>query len=315
VNKKRLTLRFWQNLKITRSILLAAALSLFGPIPVFAAWSEQDSVVAPAVEITIAPGHWGEVRGADIRTLLSSVADTFMTYTGRPAVAPLRIRVAPRKGSPRVLYERGADGEYQVHLSARDQRWYQYAYQFSHELCHILSNFDHKNTHDSGEVVTGNQWFEESLCEAASLFTLQRLATSWEQQPPSRNWIGYAPAFAAYAQHLQDQQHRNLPGNMTLASWYQQHAASLQTTPYQRNKNEVVATQLLVLFEQDPMRWRAIRHLNPHSSSAEKAFADYLNDWQSACPEQEGGVVQQTRALFDIERHLPEAPSFLLTKN
>ncbi|MCP8689448.1 hypothetical protein [Marinobacterium sedimentorum] len=315
MNKKRLTLRFWQYLKITRSMLLAAALILFGPIPVFAAWSGQDSAIAPAVDITIAPGHWGNVRGGEIRTLLSSVADTFMTYTGRPAVAPLRIRVMPRNGSPRVLYERGADGEYLVLLSARDQRWYQYAYQFSHELCHILSNFDHKNSNDSGEVVTGNQWFEESLCETASLFTLRRLARSWEQQPPSRNWIGYAPVFAAYAQHLLEQQHRHLAGNTTLANWYRQHEESLQATPYQRDKNEVVATQLLALFERDPMRWRAIRHLNPLRGSAEKAFADYLNDWQSACPVQVGGIVQQTRALFGLERHLPETPSLMLTRN
>lgn len=235
------------------------------------------------VQIQVAPGNWGSADPQDIQVVLDSVATEFRPLVTRQQQKVVNIRVIPRGNSPRVLYERGPQGEYVVQLTARDERWFQYAYQFSHELCHILSNFDHKER--TGEMVaTGNQWFEESLCETASLFTLKRMSASWADHPPGRKWVGYGQVFGSYAEHLLAESHRHLPANQSLSQWYAENQPALHDNPYLREKNELVATMLLPLFEQDPSMWQAIAYLNANPASAGKSFSEYLADWHGACP-------------------------------
>ncbi|MDQ3058811.1 MAG: hypothetical protein M3R45_04720 [Pseudomonadota bacterium] len=237
-----------------------------------------------SIAIDVAPGNWGRADVRDIAQVLESAAGELLAHVG-PSRGEISIRVIPRSGSPRVLYERGVDGQYVIQLSARDERWFQYVFQFSHELCHVLSNFDHKEAIGEDKVNEGNQWFEEALCETASLFTLRRLAAAWETNPPLRNWAGDAGMFSAYADHLMGQAHRQLPVGQSLRDWYAHNTASLRESPYLREKNELVAASLLPLFEADPGLWRSIAYLNPGRNSAGKPFAHYVADWQAASPD------------------------------
>lgn len=278
---------------------LLAALPLFAAAAVDPA---ETGAAAKGIAITVAPGNWGAADVRDIRQVLEAVADELRTQVAYPADARLNIRVVPRGVSPRVLYQRGPDGEYVVHLTARNERWFQYAYQFSHELCHIFSNFDHKELTDS-DPATANQWFEETLCETASLFTLKRLAQTWAENPPARKWVGYAPVFAAYADHLLAADHRRLPAGQTLGQWYRDNRGPLRENPYQREKNELAATALLPFFEQAPGNWRAITFLNPDKASAGKDFEAYLAEWHAACPAEQQELVRRTMALFGFAPH------------
>lgn len=258
--------------------------------------SKESRAARTKLSVKVAPGNWGGADPRDIETLLAAVADEFRSYVADAWQEPVEIRVVPR-GSPRVLYERGRGGEYVVQLSARSHNWFQYVYQFSHELCHIFSRFDHKEHHGE-EVASGNQWFEESLCETAALYTLKHLAVSWADNPPARQWAGYGPTLAAYAEFLQGQAHRRLPAAHGIDRWYQENRESLSENPYLREKNEQLANALLPLFEQSPERWRAIARLNSDPASAGKDFPAFLGDWYLACPAEEREVVQQTMALF-----------------
>ena len=237
-----------------------------------------------AINIDVAPGNWGNADVRDIKRVLESAAGELLAHAGTSG-ADLNIRVIPRSGSPKVLYERGAEGQYIIQLTARDERWSQYVFQFSHELCHVLSNFDHKDTTADAKVDESNQWFEESLCETASLFTLRRLAVVWETNPPTRNWSGYASLLSDYALHLMSEPHRHLPADQPLRDWYTQNKSSLSHSPYLREKNELVAASLLPLFEAHPELWQSITYLNPLKTSASKPFAQYMADWQAASPD------------------------------
>lgn len=285
-----------------RFLLLFLALSWLLPAaaaPLAEAAAPGSPATGSKISIEVARGNWGNADRRDIQSILEATAGEFLSSFADVAAGDLNIRVLPRGGSPRVLYERGADGEHMVYLTARDDRWYQYAYQFSHELCHILSNFDHKDR--QGETVaSANQWFEESLCETASLFTLKRLAASWVKHPPKRNWIGYGPVFAAYADQLLAQPHRRLPLSQSFGNWYEENRSSLQASPYLREKNELVATTLLPLFEREPEMWQAIAYLNADRSSAAKPFAAYLADWHAACPPASRQLVADAMRLFGI---------------
>lgn len=238
---------------------------------------------ASRIAIHVEHGNWGTARTRDIETVLNSVADVLVPYF--PQRASSRVRVASSMQGPRLLLEKSQDGAYLVLLNVQDTRWDQFAYQFSHELCHIFSNSEHREV-SSEVVVRDHQWFEEALCEAVSLFTLKQLASSWEHSPPYPRWKDYAPAFREYAERLLSEKHRALPLDTSVAEWYAENRGALGSNPYLREKNEFLATQLIALLEKAPGSLRAIGYLNLERSSFNKSFEAYLESWRSCCPEE-----------------------------
>ncbi|MEW5707483.1 hypothetical protein [Pelomicrobium sp.] len=230
-----------------------------------------------------------------MEVLLYSVAKELWVFFPGHALAP--IRVIPGSGNPKVYYEKSTRGEYVVQLTARNRRWAQYAYQFAHEFCHVLSNFERKEFRH-GDPVAPNQWFEESLCEAAALFTLKRMAVRWASEAPYPHWAGYAPALREYADRLQSEPHRHAVRAMDLAAWVAQREQALREDPYRRDDNEVCANALLPLFESNPARWEVLRYLNSHPGEASKPFVEYLAGWHRAVPEKHRRFLQQVSALL-----------------
>ena len=156
-----------------RMPILAVCVCLWALAPVADATTfeaAKNQLNERGLRIKVAPGRWGQANTEDIEAVLYSVADSFVRYF--PDRQLPRILVEPVSGNPRVLFERGLGGEYVIHLSARDRRWSQYAYQFAHELCHILSNFDNEEAKD-GAGALQNLWFEESVCDAAAPLHLE----------------------------------------------------------------------------------------------------------------------------------------------
>lgn len=246
----------------------------------------------PALEVV--EGGWGGGEPVEIGKVAAAVAELFPA----PAVALPLIRIRHRFGGPMVSYDRDRDGSIVVYLSARDSRWYQYIYQFAHEYCHLLSRFDRKQQGE--EIVRDQQWFEESLCETASLYALRRLAATWRDAPPDVQLRDAAALLAKYADQLLDESHRWLDGSTTLAQWYSRNQATLRRDPYARETNEVVATKLLPLFEQDPRRWAALAHLNTTRPVPGQSFADFLAGWSAASPPDLRPFVAEIRALFGV---------------
>ncbi len=82
-----------------------------------------------------------------------------------------KTKVLVSKGAhgPIVLFKKGENGEHLIKLATEKLHWAQYAYQFSHEICHVLCGYE--NDHQ------GNLWFEETLCETASLYCLRRMSS------------------------------------------------------------------------------------------------------------------------------------------
>jgi hypothetical protein len=251
--------------------------------------------VAASPKIRIAEGGWGSTPMDSLQVVLDAVAQEVGShFVGRDLGT---IKVVAAGSNPMVLFDKGANGEYVVQLSARDGRWYQFVYQFGHELCHIYSNYDNKEA-SGGRVVNHNQWFEESLCEAAALYTLRKMASNWEFAPPSTEWGAYAPTFRQYADLLLSQAHRRLPQNGMLPAWFRENHPAMAANPYLRDKDEVVSNLLLPLFEQNPEDWIAISYLNADKGDATLDFMDYLEAWCMACPQRYRAVVDKIIALF-----------------
>ena len=238
--------------------------------------------------IRVHDGDWGGASARDVETVLRSVVDVLPDLAGHPVT---RIVVSPAAGGPRVLAQKSPDGAHQVLLSVRGPRWDQLAYQFSHELCHIASNYDRRPV----EASRAHQWFEEAVCEAVAIVALQRLAVRWETAPPHAAWSSYANAFRAYAEGLGKAEHRQALPAERFAAWYRQNAPALARDPYLREKNEVAATALAAAFSGAGLH--VVRYLNL-DALGHADFAAYLAAWHDCCPPEHRAVVRRALQLF-----------------
>jgi hypothetical protein len=248
------------------------------------------------LSIRVEGDGWGSARKHDIETVLYAVADELLTRL--PARLNVPIVVSHTEGSPVALYDRGPGKEYQVELHAKGTRWQEYAYEFAHELCHIMSNYDQNLGADTGRY---NQWFEETLCEAASLYALKGVAGTWEASGPGSAWYEQAPQMRGFVDDLIREGHRQLPPQTPLAAWLRGNEDRMRSDPYQRQRNEVVANLLLPLFEASPENWDALSYLNLDPADARNSLREYLHNWYDNAPAQHKEFVFGVLALLGVE--------------
>jgi len=255
-----------------------------------AATGDSSKRTTRSVEIRVTGDGWGRASTQDVASVLQSVAQALLEHFPGRRLQP--ILVAPSAQHPLTLYAKGPNGEYQVYLSATDHNWAQYAYQFAHELSHILTNYEHPAD------AAVNQWFEEALCEAASLYALRRLAQIWEASPPYPHWAEYAPQFTRYAERFLQEPHRKLPPHTTLATWFQTYERELRADPYLRSLNEVVANLLLPVFEEIPHFWNAVSYL--HAEARGSDFAEYMQTWHANAPPDYKDTIRDVMGWFGL---------------
>ena len=223
------------------------------------------------MNITVLKCDWGGSRPSNIEALLTDAA---RHLTGAFREAPTgSIVVGPTPttdDTPITFFRSSPEEPYRILLQARGRHWSQFAYQFSHELCHVLSDYERLRE-------SRNRWFHEAICELASIFTLRRMAEAWSTHPPYPNWAEYAQSLAGYAEDCLDKDERRVPAGMTLAAWLSSEEEGLRRDGLQRDKNAIVAYPLLPIFENDPTVWNAIRRL-PESSAM---FREYMLEWHA----------------------------------
>ena len=232
------------------------------------------------VEITVLHADWGNARPEDIKALLEDVTSHLTRPLRTPLECAILVVAAPETDQdtdrvPMARYRISTQDPFVIQLAAKDTNWCQYAYQFSHELCHVISDYERL-----GEG-TPNGWFHEAICELASVFTLRRMAERWVTNAPFGNWSDYADALARYAEDSLARDERQLPAGMTLGEWLALHEERLRSDRYQRDANATAAYALLPVFESAPGGWNAVRLL-PNST---ETLTDYIRHWHFAVPD------------------------------
>ncbi len=246
-------------------------------------------VVAQQAGVTIRPidlDKWGATP-KDVSKVLNSTATELLAHFPKHK---LPVMLVEPKGGPIALHKRGPNGEVRIRLNTGSTYWSQYAFQFSHELCHVLCGYD--------QDTNRNQWFEESLCELASLYTLRQMSETWKTTPPYPHWRGFAPALSRYAQQRIDD--AKLPAGADLEKWYREHAVKLDGNPYQRNHNNVVAAALLPLIEKQPEHWQAVAYINVAKLDRSYDFPRYLSSWHENCPQKHRPFVREIAQKFGV---------------
>ncbi len=247
-----------------------------------------DDVKPLDIRIVGGAKQWDGAQPATVKKLLDSVARELQVYFPGRKFPP--ILVEP-KGGPIVLFRRGKNGEIFVRLNTGSTYWAQYSYQFSHELCHILCKYDQDKT--------GNKWFEETLCETASLFTLRKMGRTWKTNPPYNNWKGFAKHLTSYAKSRMDK--HPLMQDQSLAAFFEVNKKELYRNATNRKLNTTVAVKLLPLFEASPESWESVQWLNAGKPAQPQTFEAFLKDWRKNVPAKHQAFVTKVAAAFEIE--------------
>ncbi|OEE51944.1 hypothetical protein [Vibrio splendidus] len=228
------------------------------------------------MSILLTPHNWGNARTVDLQAVLDSVVCVMNKYFESDANSDVLVIHNATHG-PRVLFDRGQNNEYQVLLSSKDRTWDQHAYQFAHEYCHIRTNY----SNGSRKV----KWFEETICELASLFVLRRMSEMWQENPPYENWRDYSQNLYKYAENrIVDESHR-LPEGIDFQSWFVARLDDLENNQYMRDINTTIAIMLLPLFEENPQLWRAISYLNTWVCADTDDIYKFFDKWLAALPD------------------------------
>ncbi len=264
-----------------RQFLTTTAASLIGSA------ASAETLHLPAFRII--PEGWGEASLENLTAVARSTLAVLWRYFPNRQIEPFVITHV--SSVPMVHYERNARHEIILDLATEGMLWCQFAYQLAHEFCHILANFD-----NDGRT---NLWFEETLCETASLFTLRHLAQAWEKDPPYPNWQSYAPSLTEYAAKVVRGREK-IPSH-GLARFHHEHEADLRANPMNRALNGSMAVWLLELFEQEPAHWEAITWLNSTPSPVRESFTAYLAKWIRAAPGAHQPFIAKVRAAFGIQ--------------
>ncbi|PID50592.1 MAG: hypothetical protein CR991_00585 [Proteobacteria bacterium] len=267
--------------RLIRSLLL---ILLFIPLTV--------SAFTPVATIQV-DEEWQGASPEDVKAVLDSTLLAVSPYIGSRKLGAVIVK--NDEEGPISLYTKGDQGEYIVKLNVTGRYWAQMTYQFSHELCHLLSNYDLAPAN-----ITHQQWFEESLCEAFSLFALERMAELWETHAPYASWQKYAPEFQKYADNMKQEKHRSFAPR--LSEWYHQQRSLLESNPYAKDRqlNEKMASHLLAIFEKEPRYWASINYINLGENSEAMNLEKYMADWYQYTPPDMKKPVAQIEEMLGI---------------
>lgn len=271
-------------------LLWAAPAALAAETPPPAAGRRLDLVV----------GDGFGAREADIRAVLFSAAEAIWQHCPATEWREPGFFIYHSTDTPVTAYQHRADGRVAIGLTSTGNHWSQFAFQFAHEFCHALAGHTNDFTLLWTRGRKANLWFEESLCETASLFALRAMGERWKTAPPYPNWKSYAESLTKYARDRSEAATVTLPAGKPFVAWFRENEASMRANAVIRENNNVVAEQLLPLFEAQPAGWEAVTFLNLGRRDPEETLATRLAEWSTAAPAPQRAFIAKVAAVFEV---------------
>ena len=251
------------------------------------------------LDIHVQANAFGRASTADITAVLQAAGTEIWRHCPRTQLDG--IDVYHRADHPQTDFKLTSGGRISIGLSSRDNYWAQYCFQFAHEFCHALANFSDNPRQSVRYPRTANLWLEESLCETASLFTLRAMSRSWQTAPPYPAWRSYSQSLNAYVVERLARSEHHLPAGMPFLVWFRENQYALRRNPATRERNTIIAIQLLPIFEAEPRGWETLLFLNRGSSDANQTLALHLAEWRSRCPKDLRSFITRIAAVFGVK--------------
>ena len=243
---------------------------------------------------------FGGANENDIKAVLRSAAEEIWQHCPNTRFTPPGFEIYHDNNFPITHYARAKDGYIVIGLAVEGNLWARFAFQFAHEFAHAL--MDHSNDAQKlwHQPVHANQWLEESICETASLFSLRAMARTWQTTPPYPNWKGYASALGDYASKRQAEPAHKLPEGQTFGTWFATEEPA-QRKDWTREKNTIIARELLPLFETNPAGWEALPYLKLGSRDVNQPLAKHLAEWHTNAPADQRAFIANFAAVFGVK--------------
>jgi hypothetical protein len=249
--------------------------------------------LSPAIEIAptllSAPielaGNWRHMmpRDADVvvERMRHSCLDGIRLVSDRQ---PTRIRVDEHaSGSPAVWLHPDGSSMAWIIVDIGEWDWTKLAYQFGHELGHVLANGWQPHVKPGPPC----QWLEEAMVEAFSLRGLGRLAESWKRNPPFPGDNKFGNAIADYRQNIV-QQYAKLAAEQGIvddpAAWFANHRSEIEIAglnPFA----QAASLTILAQYDRAPDCVEAVGALNRWPGGSRVPIEDYFRQWQASCAE------------------------------
>jgi hypothetical protein len=167
-----------------------------------------------------------------------------------------------------------------VDVGARD--WCKLAYQFGHELGHVLCNSWQLDAKPRPPC----QWLEETIVEAFSIRGLGLLAESWEEDPPYAGTNDFGQAIRRYRALVIDGYRRPddpAPG-ADIAPWF----AEMRDEVAGKSLDQIEGPAILAILEMLEGDKRCVEDMGALNRWPERSalpLEPYLKAWTASCSE------------------------------
>ena len=86
------------------------------------------------MQLHVAQTDWGEISPDDIEKLLKHTASHLNQWLRNPFEGTIYINSFPPDADPLIVYRTSPEDPFIIYLSARDNFWDKFVYQFAHEF-------------------------------------------------------------------------------------------------------------------------------------------------------------------------------------
>lgn len=231
-------------------------------------------------------GDWGGSLPLSARTVVTRMRD--VSLAGLCLLSdrqPERLRVdSHTTGPPHIwLHFDGAPLAWiVVDVGPRD--WSRLAYQFGHELGHVLCN----SWGPDAKPRTPCQWLEEALVEAFAVRGLGRLAQSWAENPPFAGDSAFAASIGQYRDAIITA-YRTVAAEQgaaaNLAAWFDARRSALESDGGVAGPARAAVPAMLAELEANPAGIDGLGALNRWPGRSGVPIEDYLRLWKRSCAE------------------------------
>ena len=255
----------------------------------YAAMSPKSPSARPSPTLLTAPvelaGDWGRMlEGAAVQVverMRHACLDGVRLVSDRQ---PTRLRVDEHtSGTPAIWLHPDGSSMAWIIVDIGERDWSKLAYQFGHELGHVLCN----SWQPDAKPAPPCQWLEEAMVEAHSLRGLGRLAKSWKEAPPFAGDNAFGDAIARYRQDIIDRYAALAEGQgltRDAAAWFANHRGEIEM-PALNPFAQAMSRTILTEYEAAPDCVEALGALNRWPGRTGVPIAEYLKLWEASCAE------------------------------
>lgn len=168
-----------------------------------------------------------------------------------------------------------------IRLNAGPGAWCQLAYQFGHELGHVLANSWTFNASPR----TPSQWIEESLAEALSIYGLRQLAKDWRKDPPFPGDEAYSQEIEKYVNNIliSYEDLGKKAGVDNTKNWYLKEEDHLEHDNGLGTREKAFSNLIFRALQRDPLLIADYGALNRWPERTAVGNKEYIKKWQESC--------------------------------